>query len=206
MPAGPGIEGQRTGGGERAPEILQLADQGLGFREVLVDLQAALMQKDLQSADQREFRHAVNKPFVRLGRTAGNQHTDRADTGDPEHVENRPADPSIIDHQLGAGQPTEQTADMRDNAGIWRAQRHPLEITHAVDVSHKGNLSKSSTKARSIISLENAFDSGSMNSPSYDASVKFPPQSDRQADDCSACLSGVRVKLLPRDGELYVFA
>src|SRR5271165_3166640 len=175
MPAGPGIEGQRTGGGERAPEILQLADQGLGFREVLVDLQAALMQKDLQSADQREFRHAVNKPFVRLGRTAGNQHTDRADTGDPEHVENRSADPSIIDHQLGVGQPTEQTAEMRDNAGIWRAERHPLKIAHAVDVSHAGNLSKSSTKARSIISLENALDSGSMNSPSYSCENNIGP-------------------------------
>ena len=94
MPAGPCIEGQYTGDGERAPEIVQLADQGLGFREVLVDLQAP-MQKDLQSADQREFRHAVNKPFVRLGRTAGNQHADRADTGDPEHIENRSADPRV---------------------------------------------------------------------------------------------------------------
>src|SRR6516162_6365032 len=105
----------------------------------------------------------MNRPAAGL---CGARRDQRSDAGEPEHVEHRAADPGEIDYQLGAGQLAHESADMPHYARVRRTQGQPLQIADPKNLGH-GNLAKSSTKAGSINSLENALDCASINSPSY---------------------------------------
>jgi hypothetical protein len=73
------VERQVTGGGKRSPEILQLSDQCLGFVKFALDLEPALMQQRLQTADQRELWHGARHAVARLGVASGDDDADRED-------------------------------------------------------------------------------------------------------------------------------
>src|SRR5215469_14291057 len=164
------VEGQMTGRGVFNTEILQLADQCLRFCELALDLEPPLVQQGLQARNQRQFRHAADRAVPRLCRPGSDQDAQRRDSGMGEHLENGLPNAGNVDHQLGSSrQFAKQPPDMGDNPGVRGPERHALEMTYLKDRrrrDHEMNLSKSSTRASSIISDEKAELSASMNSPS----------------------------------------
>ena len=67
--SGPGVEGQMPGRGEFNTETLQFADQGLGFRQLLLDFQPAFVQQGLQPRNERQLRHAADRTVTRAPST-----------------------------------------------------------------------------------------------------------------------------------------
>jgi hypothetical protein len=65
-----------TGRREFNPKILQLADQGFGFHEFAQDL-PAFVQQGLQLRNERQLRHAADRPIAGLARTGCDQHFQR---------------------------------------------------------------------------------------------------------------------------------
>jgi hypothetical protein len=122
--AGSGAEGEVPDRGELDPKVLQLADQRLGLRQLLLDLQPAFVQQCLEPRDERQFRDAADRAFPGLGDPRCDQHAERRNPEIGKHVENRPPDTGKVDHQLGSSrQFAEQPPDMRDDPGIRGAKR-----------------------------------------------------------------------------------
>ena len=102
MFSGPGVEGQMPGRGEFNTETLQFADQGLGFRQLLLDFQPAFVQQGLQPRNERQLRHAADRTVTRVGCPSRDQHAQRRNPRIGEHLKNGLPHARNIDHQLGS--------------------------------------------------------------------------------------------------------
>src|SRR5436190_23679735 len=115
-----------------------------------------------------------------LGRPAADEHANRRDPGANEHVEYRPSDPGEINDELRvAWQLCQEPTDMGDDGGVRHTERQALEMPDLKNrrrrSCHWMNLSKSLTRASSIISEEKAELSASMNSPSNSCANSIGP-------------------------------